>query len=117
MKSIKILCVAAGLATLSACGGNTAANNVDANASLENVDAGLTPVDTIQLSHCAILEVYCVIGNSQWKKHAFLHTPLARVNAGWDFGAVFGPDSSPSKLEDSSKTVRVFAVRRILLPK
>ena len=43
MKSMKILAVAVGLATLAACGGNKEANNVDANASLEteNVDAGL----------------------------------------------------------------------------
>jgi hypothetical protein len=42
MNAIKMLAVAAGLAGLAACGGNNAGNNADANASLENVDTGLT---------------------------------------------------------------------------
>ena len=47
MKSIRIFAVAAALASVAACGKNDAANNVDANASLEteNLDAGLNSAD------------------------------------------------------------------------
>ena len=74
MKSIKILCVAAGLATLTACGGNTAANNVDANASLENVDAGLTPVDTNATDLNAATDVNAVDANAVVDANATANT-------------------------------------------
>lgn len=47
MKSIRRLAVLAALGTLTACGGgNDAANNIDANAALEeNLDAGLNTTD------------------------------------------------------------------------
>ena len=47
MKSIRMLAVTAVLGALTACGGgNDAANNIDANAALEeNLDAGLNTTD------------------------------------------------------------------------
>lgn len=46
MQSIRILGIAAVLGTLAACSGNNAANNVDANATVEeNLEAGLNTTD------------------------------------------------------------------------
>jgi hypothetical protein len=51
MKTLKILGIAAGLATLTACGGGNEANNADANAALtENYDANAVDVNATDLN-------------------------------------------------------------------